>query len=561
MKELLNIKSLHTKIIFLFSGIVMTILLHTGGIKSLIAGVLFSFLIWCFLLFRYKILEKILDKISKKLIIASIVFSIVSVCYWWFSSRYYRHFNDLDNFIMEKARYYIEIPLLFGKILSILIKIGVIAFVPMAFFVVCLFYYFFLGFLYKLGYHLVTTLEKIEKRYIVITSTIIAILIVVIFSISTIFYGPTINGNKISNDVVYTLDSPALIDTNVYANIAAPENDIRQPLFGVFALPFGITSLIFSKLLFFLPDSYAMIITIVQSILLQICIILLGRIIGLRGIKSIAFYLLMMFSYPCLLFSLAPEQYIFSILWLILLLYLYHIKFYDNIESGYTILYIAATGSLLTTGILFPYISNRKGWELIKVIGITGIIFIFTLVIFGQTDVLWHSISSIKNLMRFAGGAISFGNRLLQYCNFVSLCFVKSPVYFDNTNGYVTYQLAPITALNSLGLVLLVFVMVSFILNRNNKFARVCIFWIAYSFIILCIIGWGTMENGLILYTLYFGWAFVCLIFMGIERIMNRLPIIKYFIYVCFVLFLVCVNIPAIYDIIRFGIMYYPVTR
>jgi hypothetical protein len=540
-----SVKLLLVKILFLLSGIAMTILLHTegalhaniipitNGINSLIVYILFSFLTWCFLLFKYNILEKIYsEKISKKLLVISIILSITTVYYWRFVIWDYEQINFLNALI----------PII-------------------SFLVICLFHYFWLAFLYKLCNHFFKTVKKSEKIYITIISIIIIILIIRIFSITTVFYEPTVNGKIIPYDVVYNFDSPDHIVTNVYANIKATENnDIRQPLFGVFALPFGIISLILSKIFFFLPSSYAMIITIMQAILLQICIILLGRIIGLRGITSIAFYLFMMLSYPYLIFSIAPEQYIFPVFWLILLLYTCHINFYADADNGYTILYIAATGSLITNGISFPYVFNRKGLALVKTIGITGTIFIAAHIIFGRTNILLHSISSIKNLLHgFSGESISFENKVLQYFNFISLCFVKSSVSFDNTRGYVTYQLAPVTALNSLGVGLLTLVIVSFIMNFNRKFAQFCIFWVAYSFLILCVIGWGTNENGLILYSLYFGWAFICLVFMGIEKIINKFPTIKHIIYVCFAILLIYVNIPAINDIIRFGIMYYPV--
>jgi hypothetical protein len=542
-----SVKLLLVKILFLLSGVAMTILLHTEGAShttniisitsgknNLIIYIFFSFLIWSFLLFKYNILEKIYsEKISKKLLVTSIILSIATVYYWWSVIWNYEQINFLNALI----------PII-------------------SFFVICLFHYFWLAFLYKLCNHFLKTVEKSEKIYFTILSIIIIILIIRTFSITTVFYEPTVNGNIIHYDVVYNFDSPNHIVTNVYANIKAAENDIRQPLFGVFALPFGIISLILSKIFLFLPSSYAMVITIMQAMLLQICIILLGRIIGLRGITSIAFYLFMMLSYPYLIFSIAPEQYIFPVFWLILLLYICHINFYADDDNGYTILYLAATGSLITNGILFPYVFNRKGLKLLKTIGITGTIFIAAHIIFGRANILLHSISSIKNLLRgWSGGSISFENKVLQYFNFISLCFMKFSASFDNTRDYVTYQLAPVTALNSLGVGLLALVIVSFIMNFNRKFAQFCIFWVTYSFLILCVIGWGTNENGLILYTLYFGWAFICLVFMGIEKIINRFPTIKYIIYVCFAIFLICVNIPAINDIIRFGIMYYPVNR
>ena len=69
------------------------------------------------------------------------------------------------------------------------------------------------------------------------------------------------------------------------------------------------------------------------------------------------------------------------------------------------------------------------------------------------------------------------------------------------------------------GIIILGLLIVSFIINRKEKIAQVSALWILYSFIILCLIGWGTKENGLILYSTYFAWAFYSLFILLIKKI------------------------------------------
>jgi hypothetical protein len=74
-------------------------------------------------------------------------------------------------------------------------------------------------------------------------------------------------------------------------------------------------------------------------------------------------------------------------------------------------------------------------------------------------------------------------------------------------------------------------------------------------------LGWGTKENGLILYALYFGWAFLVLLFQLVEKIENKLnikcliPVVT----MVAVIALLVINIPAILEMVNFAITYYPV--
>ena len=74
-------------------------------------------------------------------------------------------------------------------------------------------------------------------------------------------------------------------------------------------------------------------------------------------------------------------------------------------------------------------------------------------------------------------------------------------------------------------------------------------------------LGWGTKENGLILYALYFGWAFLVLLFQLIEKVESKLNI-KFLVPVVTMIAvaaLLTINIPAIIEMVNFAITYYPV--
>ena len=105
---------------------------------------------------------------------------------------------------------------------------------------------------------------------------------------------------------------------------------------------------------------------------------------------------------------------------------------------------------------------------------------------------------------------------------------------------------------------MLVICLISFVINRKNKFAVVSFAWIAFSFVILGLVGWGSKENGMILYSYYFGWAFISLIVLLIEFIPKKLNILKYSLYGCAIIALLVFNTIGFAKIIQFGIEYYP---
>jgi hypothetical protein len=188
--------------------------------------------------------------------------------------------------------------------------------------------------------------------------------------------------------------------------------------------------------------------------------------------------------------------------------------------------------------------------------------FIIITTIFGQLPLILNLSSSLKKAIVFTGIKIPFIDRMMQYSNFIYSCFFGGYSTVElNTDGIYRYVSDPVSSINILGLILLFVCIVGFVINHKAVFARICMAWLAFSFILLCVIGWGTSENGLVLYSLYFAWAFLSLLFMLIEKLPKRFSSIKYILYTAQIVFLAIVNIPAMSQIIQFGIMYYPAVR
>lgn len=376
------------------------------------------------------------------------------------------------------------------------------------------------------------------------------------FSASQAFYG-----TDLSYDIIYTSDSPALVKGNVYMTLTHAENDIRQPLFAVFAAPFmGIPYLI--GRVFSAPASIqAMLLNAVQILMLFAAYFMLAKIMKLTGMKRICFLVLASLTYTHLLFILMMEQYIVAFFWLIFCIY----QICEKHQPDRFALW-GAGGTMLTSMILLPAMSekspfrNFKEWfaDMVKY----GLEFVAVMLVFCRFDVIFNLVSRISFLNGFTGKNLTFANKFYQYTAFVGNCLIAPNAGINHTaEEYISWQLNPATGVSICGILILILCLISAWVNRSKKSSMIAIGWVAFSVIILLGIGWGTEENGLILYALYFGWTFLMLLFQLIEKIGERLelrfliPIATIF---C-VLELTRINISAIAEMVQFAIRYYPV--
>ena len=150
-----------------------------------------------------------------------------------------------------------------------------------------------------------------------------------------------------------------------------------------------------------------------------------------------------------------------------------------------------------------------------------------------------------------------------QYLSFLSNCFTAPAASASYGldylgSGYTSYQLLPVDDLSRIGIVLAGLAFVGFLLNVKDRYCILCFTWLLFSFGLLGIYGWGASENGMILYTLYFSWALLSLLYAGFRKVLRKHPIIRLSLAGIAFVAMAAVNIRGLRDLILFGINYYP---
>lgn len=368
-------------------------------------------------------------------------------------------------------------------------------------------------------------------------------------------------GTEHPYDIIYTSDSPYLVKGNVYLSLTNPENDLRQPLFAVFSAPFAGIPYLLARLIGAPASTQAILINSIQVLLLFISNLILAKMLRLDAIKRTCFMMLSACTYTQLLFTLMMEQYVVAFFWLILCMYLIVEK-----QQPDRIVLWGAGGTLLTSMILLPFMSTESPiksfkdwfWDMVKY----GMEFVTLILFFCRFDVIFSMISKITQLSRFTGKTVTLVDKIYQYTEFISNCFLAPNAGVNTTAvDYVSWQLDVATDISFVGIIILVLAIISTIWNRDKKSSLLAAGWAAFSVVMLLGLGWGTLENGLILYALYFGWAFLVLLFQLVEKVEMKLNI-RFLIpafTVCIVVALLIINIPEIMEMLNFAITYYPV--
>ena len=397
----------------------------------------------------------------------------------------------------------------------------------------------------------ITSLTNSEKKLILFITIGGFLITTVIYNITSVFYYvPEINW-----DLIYTSDSSAIFLWDTYFNINSPINDFsKQPLFGLFALPFAVCAKIFSQIFFMIPNGYAIFLTVVQLFALSLTLIMLKRLFDFRN--KWGFVFLFICSFSVISFVLIMEQYLLSLFYLVLIFYVYY-----NNKGVTNYAYIAGTGALITTGLTLPFISNdKRHWikNFFKCL-LAGILII---IVFGQIPVIFNFVTGlVNNINSFGGGDLGFSERIMQFLNFIKGIFIAIPAAILPTIAagpeHLSYYLEPVYHYSKIGILILILSIISVIINRKNKMAIISFVWIIFSIILLAVFGYGSQENGLNLYSLYFSWAYIGLIYLLIDKIPNKY--IKNSLIIVLIIIFLYFNIPEFINIIKFGIKYYPV--
>lgn len=529
------------KVAFLLSGAAMALLFSSDGSLLFIgAGVLLALVLCALLAFRFRLAERTLPRV-KFLPMGVAAVLTAYICYEY-AILFSRSINELIVSFLSASPLSAAAGVI-GGVLPALVAV-------FASFALFLWLWWLVDSAADFFARWLRESDRTERVFLIAAWILLTTAIAIVYRSTTAFYG-----GAVDYDVVFTADSPQLVNSNAFLYVGAYENDIRQPLFGVFAMPFAAVAMLLDKLLFFVPNAFPIILSAVQVFLLLFGFTLIARMLELRGAEKALFLCLLAASYPALLFSFTVEQYIFAVFWVLLLVYCRHEARRDS-----TLPFVAAAGSLLTSGVFFPLLLQKDGLrENIRRLLTAAFAFLVFFTLFGRVAMLNSALDKLKDIASFSGGALPFGERLLQYLSFAATCFVRPAAAVDSaTFAHVSYQLSPIVSANIAGIAVVVAASAGAVLGFSKKIVRVAACWAAFSFLLLCIVGWGTSENGLVLYTLYFSWAFFVLIYELVARLLSRSRTAKLILLAaCLVLFIV-VNSAGMLQLIRFAIAYYP---
>ncbi len=370
-------------------------------------------------------------------------------------------------------------------------------------------------------------------------------------------------------DLLYSSDSGACINYQSYFRLGGIENDIRSPLFALFSAPFlGIPYLV--SLLIPVANARALVLTMAQVPFHIVTWYLIIRIIpNLKLGQRFSLLALALVSYSGLLFAFFPEQYIFSVFWIALFLYRYIMQ---NRREDFLLL--GAAGTMITSAAFAllpdPDPAKRSIGSRIKAVLVTGVKGLSLLLAFGCSDVLL-SYQHVSHLLNYTNVVGSFLQKLMQFSVLIGSAFFAanaSPVVLtpeinewnEIANGSMVWRENPVVIFSIAGLVIAVLAIIGFVLNRKQLLAKISVLWCAFAFVVICFFGWGTRENGMFLYTKYFGWAFFVLVVFLVQKIASWLHLETRTapLYWAAAVGLVLYNLPQLQALLNFALTYYP---
>lgn len=402
------------------------------------------------------------------------------------------------------------------------------------------------------GKNLYKVMDKTDKVFVKSVMVVAAIGTVVIYSVTSAFdrgispFDPT---GGWWCDVFFHADS-AYIGTDAFWRFSMIENDIRNPFFAVFALPFAVLSRMLSDYLFFVPRAYDVILNTMQLGLLALSLVMMAKMLKLSAINKKLFYWFMTSSFAYVMFAFIREQYILSVFFVVATTY-----WFVNHKNRTNFWLLAAAGSMITSGVLAPLLCrtrNFKTWlKSLSVLALTTLSMAF---VSGQFKVLVDGVARSKVLVgAYGGSGVGFLDKIKQFLYFTRSIFIAPNATVVDHGNHHSYQLPVINFVSWLGLVLLIMGILGMWIYRKNIFIKICAYWMLFATVILLLIGWGTKENSMLLYGLYFGFGFLVPVFMVIIKF-NK-PLITYGI----LLAMTIVNLMGFGQMMQFALQYYPI--
>lgn len=251
------------------------------------------------------------------------------------------------------------------------------------------------------------------------------------------------------------------------------------------------------------------------------------------------------------------DQYIVAFFWLTAAIY----QACTGGRAQTTVVW-AAAGTMLPSIVFLPLSTKHpfkkqpRAWCLDLLC--SGLGFVALMIALDRFDIIAGLADRFSFLSQFTGHDVTWKEKVLQFLAFPSECFFALPATI--VNDY-SWRLSTITEVNELGITILLLAATSAALNWKKKSSRTAVVWIIVSVVALLFFGWGTAENGLNLYALYFGWAYVMLLYQFVEKIGEILhcPWLLPTVSIAVILVFLAINVPAIQALHDFVIERYPI--
>ena len=550
------------KFLLFISGVITTILLSVGTSGwqkyDLFVSIILGGFIWYLLIYRYNFIDKIAVK-TYSYWLDIISFILATNTLYFILSYYHRVARNVILSVSSESTYYFIFQ--HFQIHHTLILLSSILLGALSLYLLFLIWRKLAQLTVLATISLYYDMDNIDKIYLGLVSFIAGIGIFIVYNLSNSFYHPFII------DIFYGADTSSVISSNAYINVGSSSNGPHQLLFGLFALPFGILATVLSKLFYFIPNSYYIILGFLQIFVLSVSTVLLCHLTtsSLRDIKiithnntlimekiiKILFYSIVTCSFAYIVHSLVMEQFVITAFWLILFVY------FATHNNKYTdITFVAAAGSTPINGVLFPFLSNK--FNIKKYISVF-FAYLGVVIISGQLPKLLNIVNKVLDYNnRFTGGDATIFQKIQHWLNFIGSCFLTpGRDIFWNSQGVIRYVQQHTEIISIVGLIICIILIIGFIINFNDRFTRLCAAWSLFSLILIGIVGFGYSEP--FLYSILFSWAYTSLLLISLTRLLKNHPTILCILLGLIVISLIVVNIPALFDLISFGVIYYPV--
>lgn len=540
------ISNLRSNLLFFISAIALVIL-NTQD-KSIVICQLISIILIFLTIIQIKNIFEKTKSASKILKILSGI-STIGIAYYT-RSRFFNNILEFNFITRYLDSHLIERGLFADKIGYILMLASMFCIYTL---IVLLFNY-----LSKIYKDILKNTSKGEKISYFIIAIFLILAVIVVYNNTSIFYGKVYKA-----DALYSCDTGSIVSANAYLNVFHDENDVRQPLFAFFAMPFIGIFYTISLAFPFSNFVWPILLDVAQVLMLLFSNFIIAKLLKLDSKGRILFVILTMCTYMNFMYTFIMEQYVIAYFWLITCIYAICNQKQDEFIIS------AAGGAIITNLFLSLWIPKEFSlkkikkyiFDLIKI----GIVFLYFILIFGRMDILVPKTLEDKTTLfvKFmTTEELTFENKLEQYSEYIKNCFLTPSVEIRASNFCpVSIQLRQIDSFNFIGIAIFILSLIGFIVSRKEKLSQIAFSWVIFSTIILGILGWGAAENAMILYSLYFGWAFLVLLYQLVKWVCSKTKF-KYSLYIATILIIIILmifNYQGVKELLEFAIINHPV--